>query len=94
MDAQADLSLRWAHTHFVGFIMSRLILWQVIAGCLIAFQLAKQGINIVLISRTESKLKDVASEIGMAKLIYLILYAFRLFEPRFKSPYDLFVAEK
>ena len=26
-DAQADLSLRWAHTHFVGFVMSRLILW-------------------------------------------------------------------
>ena len=30
-DAQADLSLRWAHTHFVGFVMSRLIsfcLWN------------------------------------------------------------------
>ena len=25
-DAQADLSLRWAYTHFVGFVMSRLIL--------------------------------------------------------------------
>ena len=25
-DAQADLSLRWAHAHFVGFVMSRLIL--------------------------------------------------------------------
>ena len=25
MDAKADLSLRWAHTHFVGFVMSRLI---------------------------------------------------------------------
>ena len=24
-DAQADLSFRWAHTHFVGFVMSRLI---------------------------------------------------------------------
>ena len=24
VDAQADLSLRWAHTHFVGFVMSRL----------------------------------------------------------------------
>ena len=24
-DAQADLSLRWAHTHFVGFVMSWLI---------------------------------------------------------------------
>ena len=24
-DAQADLSLRWAHSHFVGFVMSRLV---------------------------------------------------------------------
>ena len=24
-DAQADLSLRWAHTHFAGFVVSRLI---------------------------------------------------------------------
>ena len=24
-DAQADLSLRWAHNHFVGFVMWRLI---------------------------------------------------------------------
>ena len=27
-DAQADLSLRWAHTHFDGFVMSRLISYQ------------------------------------------------------------------
>ena len=26
-DAQADLSLRWVHTHFVGFVMSWLIYW-------------------------------------------------------------------
>ena len=26
-DAQADLSLRWAHTHFVGFVMKRLIFY-------------------------------------------------------------------
>ena len=25
MDAKADLSPRWAHIHFVGFVMSRLI---------------------------------------------------------------------
>ena len=25
VDAQADLSLRWAHTHFIGFVMMRLI---------------------------------------------------------------------
>ena len=26
-DAQADLSLRWTHSHFVGFVMSRLLCW-------------------------------------------------------------------
>ena len=26
MDAQADLSLRWAHSHFVGFVMMRLMM--------------------------------------------------------------------
>ena len=26
-NAKADLSLRWAHTHFIGFVMSRLILF-------------------------------------------------------------------
>ena len=28
-DAQADLSLRWVHSHFVGFVMSRLK-WYII----------------------------------------------------------------
>ena len=26
-DAQVDLSLRWAHSHFVGFVMRQLIFW-------------------------------------------------------------------
>ena len=29
-DAQADLSLRWAHSHFVGFVMSRLVCYCII----------------------------------------------------------------
>ena len=28
VDAQTDLSLRWAHSHFVGFVMSRLKCWS------------------------------------------------------------------
>ena len=32
-DAQADLCLRWEHTHFVGFVMSWLILWQKFPPC-------------------------------------------------------------
>ena len=35
-DAQADLSLRWVHTHFVGFVMSRFI----------SFFQAVQAVNI------------------------------------------------
>ena len=30
VDAQADLSLRWAHSHIVGFVMSRLKYWLVL----------------------------------------------------------------
>ena len=33
-DAQDDLSLRWAHSHFVGFVMLRLILWMC-DGCFV-----------------------------------------------------------
>ena len=29
-DAQADLSLRWAHTHFVDFVMSELRMKQLL----------------------------------------------------------------
>ena len=33
-DAQADLSLRWAHSHFVGFVMRRLIYaWNHVDHC-------------------------------------------------------------
>ena len=36
-DAQADVSLRWAHRYFVGFVMSRLIL---VCGAQVLKQLA------------------------------------------------------
>ena len=29
-DTQADLILRWAHTHFVRFVMSRLLHWNIL----------------------------------------------------------------
>ena len=34
-DAQADLSLRWAHSHFVGFVMPRLISMLNVIDCYI-----------------------------------------------------------
>ena len=33
VDAQADLSLHWAHTHSVGFVMSRLKLKFILSRC-------------------------------------------------------------
>ena len=42
-DAQADLSFRWAHTHFVGFVMSRVmyVYWrtQESNGILLSYRL-------------------------------------------------------
>ena len=38
-DAQADLSLRWAHSHFVGFVMRRLIWWRPWCVCVFLFRL-------------------------------------------------------
>ena len=35
-DAQADLSFRWAHSHFVGFVMSRLI-WVSLSVMFVTF---------------------------------------------------------
>ena len=32
IDAQADLSLRWTHSHFVGFVMSELIWYSIAIG--------------------------------------------------------------
>ena len=40
LDAQADLSLRWAHSHIVGFVMSRLnfvIFVEMASFCNISF---------------------------------------------------------
>ena len=33
-DAQADLSLHWVHTHFVAFVMRRLIFFCLLSRCL------------------------------------------------------------
>ena len=42
-DAQADLSLRWAPSHFVGFVMSRLKF--ILVGNILEIYTAKSGIN-------------------------------------------------
>jgi hypothetical protein len=38
------------------------------------FQLAKLGIDVILISRTKAKLEAVAAEIGMNKRKYILYY--------------------
>ena len=41
-DAQADLSLCWAHIHFVGFVISRLICPHSVVSCFSAIPLARR----------------------------------------------------
>ena len=54
-DAQADLSLHWAHSHFVGFVMSRLILFK-IAWRTSAGKELNMGFPLVLFDLMPSKL--------------------------------------
>ena len=52
-DAQADLSLRWAHTHFVYFVMSRLIYFFRLNGNnFIVFELNYQRLVCLFLYRT------------------------------------------
>ena len=60
-DAQTDLSFSWAHTHFVGFVMSRLILlstpsqnhWHIGSTCLCKlYGLLYHGFRTVLYDKT------------------------------------------
>ena len=65
--------------------------WAVITGCTqgigkcYAEELAQKGMNIVLISRTQSKLEEVATELNRKYGIYLI----KLFSYIFISSYIL-----
>ena len=53
MDAQADLSLRWAHTQFVSFVMSRLKL----ALCI--FRLCMREIDNIVPGQRSTGIKKV-----------------------------------
>ena len=54
-DAQTDLSLRWAHSHVVGFVMRRLLYWRFLQmtvlrrcfWCLICMVLQLLGLDII-----------------------------------------------
>ena len=51
-DAQADLSLRWAHIHFVGFVTRRLIcgfVWK-----MVAHKYEKMSVNIIIMVTPKS----------------------------------------
>ena len=50
-NAQADTSLRWAHTHFVGFVMSWLK-YQISVPCVFAF------VDIMSIQRMQNRHRD------------------------------------
>ena len=44
-DAQADLSLRWAHSHFVGLVMSRLMFSHDLAHHILNFRWTAENIH-------------------------------------------------
>ena len=48
VDAQADLSLRWAHTHFVGFVMSWLKSVVITVSCVLFFSILFSDYVILL----------------------------------------------
>ena len=56
MDAQADLSLRSAHTQFVGFVMSRLVCR--IASVALSTPLKEQSAVSVLVLKVHGQWSD------------------------------------
>ena len=60
-DAQADLSLHWAHTHFVGFVMSRLILILHRRILWITISRTRKGLQITTQNSWIGKVKWAAS---------------------------------
>ena len=65
-DAQADLSLRWVHTHFVGFVMTWLI-----------YMSYNKGQTSILLAFSSSKphfLKSVFTHSLILKNIVFILF--------------------
>ena len=57
-DAQADLSLHWAHSHFVGFVMRRLILWVL---KWYTIQKCNQGLGILVFCQSFASLHNQAN---------------------------------
>ena len=76
-DAQADLSLRWENTHFVGFVMSRLISCRLLSISCDFFQLLVTWIYTVLksvIMNREHKHHYIHNQLalnGFASLAFL-----------------------
>ena len=65
-DAQADPSLRWAHSHFVGFVMRRLILFQL--HCLLAEIDGEWSIKPVVININAPRAGSVKYNLVIASL--------------------------
>ena len=66
-DAQADLSLRWAHNHIVGFVMRRLIYSVVSTNLRVTFRMfiiiynIYQTQNLVVVNNSEKTLATIVS---------------------------------
>ena len=63
VDAQADLSLGWAHSHFVGFVMRRL---KFIILCICTGQEQWPGNTTVWVRNWQSKTATTALDVGIS----------------------------
>ena len=85
-DAQADLSLRWAHTHFVGFVMSWLKLI-----CMFAIRISS-GVKITALSSSCVHATDHSKAVLIKWLLFCVDLWFLLRGVSCRVlPYSLFV---
>ena len=86
-DAQTDLSLRWAHNHFVGFVMSRLIYIRCIAPALSDDHVLK-----VLIDRHQLQIYDFLEAKLSSSTLLLLLNASQVkIKYEFSKPFPVTV---
>ena len=68
-DAQADLSLRWAHNHIVGFVMSRLIRWFFFTSGSCVSELYLRQMKLLIGLRSQEVTVSVFSQSGITSKV-------------------------
>ena len=73
VDAQADLSLRWAHSHFVAFVVRRLISWGGSFDILIS---GHQGMIPEFFMEKTRQVEGVSLRLHLSSHAYYLFYFF------------------